>query len=490
MSTEVQEIQRAWIEEREIFDYTSLDSVSAPTALWKGDDVAFGSELERKAPLPLPDLSEADVARHFYRLSQCNYGVDSGLYPLGSCTMKYNPKYADLLSSLPGFTESHPYEPVESVQGLLELMYMLEKNLASLTGLDAVTLQPAAGAHGELTGLKIIKAAVRDKGRSNSKVLIPDSAHGTNPASSSLCGFTAVQVKSGPDGRIDMDDLASKMDDTVAAVMITNPNTLGIFESNIRRVADMVHRVGGYLYCDGANLNALMGKVNFSAMGVDVLHMNLHKTFATPHGGGGPGSGPVAVTSELMPYLPVPRVVYEKGKYVFDFSSEKSIGRVKAFYGNFLVMVRAYAYILSKGAEGLKSAAEGAVLNANYLRKKLSAVYHLSYESDTLHECVFNDKNQKEAGVTTMDIAKRLMDFGFHPPTVYFPLIVKGAMMIEPTETETCDELDRFVAAMLTIDREAREEPDKVKKAPHNTGIKRVDETAAARRPDLRRRFE
>lgn len=483
------EIQRAFHAERELFDYPPLGRAAVPPARWDGPsaDTAIPGQLRRNDLLThLPEVSEVDLVRHFTRLSQLNYSLDAGLYPLGSCTMKYNPKINDWAASLGGFCGAHPYQPEETVQGALELMYGLERALCAITGLDAATLQPAAGAHGELTGIKLIRAALEDKGLKKKNILIPDSAHGTNPASSALCGFSCMQVKSGSDGRIDLADLRSKLNADTAGIMITNPNTLGVFENEIRTICEEVHARGGYVYCDGANLNAMIGKIDLKACGIDVLHINLHKTFSTPHGGGGPGAGPVAVRESLRPYLPVPRVDKCGDQYRLKTDIPKSIGQVRAFYGNFAMLVRAYCYILMHGAEGLKNVAEGAVLNANYLRRRLEKQYAIAYETESLHEFILCDRLQKGQHVTTMDIAKRLIDFGFHPMTVYFPLIVKGAMMIEPTETESLAELDRFVEAMQTVAKEAAEEPEKLQQAPHNVGFRRVDEVKAAKELNLR----
>ncbi len=433
-----------------------------------------------------PEVSEPEVVRHFTRLSQKNYCVDLGLYPLGSCTMKYNPKINEKLSALPAFAGSHPNAPADLVQGNLEVLKLLETCLAEIAGLPAFTLQPAAGAHGELTGMMIIRAALESRGDPRKYVLIPDSAHGTNPSSAHICGYTVKEVKSNEDGMIDPAALEREMTDEVAALMVTNPNTLGVFESDICRIAQIVHAKGGLVYMDGANMNALTGIVRPGDMGVDVLHINLHKTFSTPHGGGGPGSGPVGVTAALAPFLPVPVIVEKGGRYALDFDRPKSIGRVRSFYANFLVVVRALCYILSLGPRGVREIAEYSVLNANYIRKNLEADYHLKYTASSMHECVFSDKFQKEFGVTNLDIAKRLIDYGVHPPTMSFPLIVHGALMIEPTETESKRDLDLFIAAMKAIAREARESPDVLKTAPHVTYVRRLDEVAAAKTPILR----
>lgn len=436
-----------------------------------------------------PEVSEIDTVRHYTRLSQWNFGIDSGFYPLGSCTMKYNPKINERLAGLPGFTGLHPYQPAGTVQGALELMHSLEGYLAELTGMDAVTLQPAAGAQGELCGLLMIAAFFKAQGRPRTKIIIPDTAHGTNPASSALAGFDVVAVGSGEGGVLTAKAVAEVMDDDVAALMLTNPNTLGLFERNIKEIARVVHDRGGLVYCDGANLNALMGLTRLGDMGVDVVQLNLHKTFSTPHGGGGPGSGPVGVAKGLEPYLPVPRIRKGDG-YSFDFDRPSSIGRLKAFYGHVGVMVRAHAYIRRMGAEGLRRVAETSILNANYIKERLKGTYDLPFDEPCMHECVFTDRLQEEHGVTTMDIAKRLIDYGIHPPTVYFPLVVHAAMMVEPTETESIETLDGFIETMGRIAEEARSAPDIVRGAPWKTKIGRVDEVAAARRPVLRWRPE
>lgn len=441
------------------------------------------SDLLRTDIEGFPEVSEVDVVRHFVRMSQWNYGVDTGMYPLGSCTMKYNPKVNEDIARLPGFARTHPYQPEEFSQGALHLMHELEGYLAEISGMDAVTLQPAAGAQGELCGMLMISAYFASKGRPRRKVVIPDTAHGTNPASVTLAGLTAIPVKSGSEGILTPDAVKAVMDEGTAGIMITNPNTLGLFEKNIKEIADIVHEKGGFVYCDGANMNALLGVAKLGDMGVDVVHMNLHKTFSTPHGGGGPGSGPVGVRKELEPFLPVPRIIKKDETYSMDYNRPDSIGRLRAFYGNFGVLVRAYAYIRAMGGEGLKKAAQMAVLNANYVKENLKSHYHLPYDQPCMHECVFSDKLQFEKGFSTMDIAKRLMDYGFHPPTTYFPLVVHDAIMIEPTETEDKGTLDSFIDAMKRI---AEEETSLAKEAPHKTKVGRLDEAKAARNPVLR----
>ncbi|RJP66715.1 MAG: glycine dehydrogenase subunit 2 [Candidatus Abyssobacteria bacterium SURF_17] len=441
-------------------------------------------DLEGDGP-DFPDLSELEVVRHYVRLSQWNFGVDAGMYPLGSCTMKYNPKLNEKIASLPGFAEAHPLLPTALSQGALRLIFELERLLAEITGMDAVSCQPAAGAHGELTGMLIIHAFHKNNGSARSKIIVPDTAHGTNPASAALCGYQPVTVKSNQQGILSPDAVAEVMDAGTAGIMITNPNTLGLFEENIREIADVVHKKGGLVYCDGANMNAVLGIVRMGDVGADVLHLNLHKTFSAPHGGGGPGSGPVCVRKSLAKFLPVPRVVESQGAYSLSYNFPETIGKVHAFYGNFGVMIKAYAYILSMGAENLKRASQLAVLNANYIRARLKDVFHLAYDRPCMHECVFSDKLQKQDKVTTLEIAKRLIDYGFHPPTVYFPLVVSGAIMIEPTETESKEEIDLFIEACRAIANEAKENPELLHAAPSKTKVKRLDETNAARHPCL-----
>ncbi len=446
-------------------------------------------ELLRDRVEGMPELSEVEVVRHFTRLSQLNYAIDRGLYPLGSCTMKYNPKLNEWAARLPGFTHVHPYTDESLAQGCLELIDELERMLAVITGMDAVTLQPSAGAHGELTGMMMIRAYLESLGDARKVVLIPDSAHGTNPATATFSGYGVEEIPSNPRGCVDVQALARRMDGTVAALMVTNPNTLGVFEEEISEIARILHDHGALLYMDGANMNALIGVARPGDAGVDVMHLNLHKTFSTPHGGGGPGSGAVAVKTRLEPFLPVPRIVREGGARRLDYDRPRSIGRVRSFYGNFGMLVRAYAYIRALGPEGLKETAITAVLNANYVRKGLEGALALPYSAPSYHEVVFSDRElEKATGVRTLDLAKRLMDYGFHPPTVYFPLIVPGAIMIEPTETESREELDAFISAVKSIVEEARTDPGLVKSAPHTTPVRRLDETAAARKPRLRYR--
>ena len=432
-----------------------------------------------------PDLSEVDVVRHYTRLSQWNFGVDTGMYPLGSCTMKYNPKLHEKLAALPGFAGAHPLLPGSLSQGALRLLFELERYLAEITGMDAVTLQPAAGAQGELTGMLLIHAYHKSRSSRRTRILVPDTAHGTNPASAALCGYQPVPVKSSERGILAPQEIAEAMDEETAGIMMTNPNTLGLFEENIREIAEIVHAKGGLVYGDGANMNAVMGIVDMAAIGIDVLHLNLHKTFSTPHGGGGPGAGPVCVRKHLEPFLPVPRVVEESGRVALSEDFPQSIGKVQAFHGNFGVMIKAYSYIRSMGADNLRRASQLAVLNANYVKEMLKRVLHLPHDRPCMHECVFTDRLQKDQKITTLDMAKRLMDYGFHPPTVYFPLVVNGAIMIEPTETESKEALDLFIEAFRAIAEEARKDPELLRKAPHHCKVKRMDETAAARHPVL-----
>jgi glycine dehydrogenase subunit 2 len=433
----------------------------------------------------IPDLSEVDLVRHYTRLSQWNFGVDTGMYSLGSCTMKYNPKLHEKLAGLEGFAGAHPLLPLSLAQGALRLMLELERLLAEITGMDAATLQPAAGAQGELTGMLLMYAFHKSKGTPRSKIIVPDTAHGTNPASAALCGYRPVPVKSNAQGILPAEAVADLMDEETAGIMVTNPNTLGLFEENIREIARIVHDKGGLVYGDGANMNAVMGIVDMGRMGVDVLHLNLHKTFSTPHGGGGPGAGPVCVKEHLVPFLPVPRVLESEGNYLLSEDFPDSIGKVHAFYGNFGVLVRAYAYIRSMGPENLKMASRLAVLNANYIKEKLKGVLHLPYDRPCMHECVFSDRFQKERKVSTLDMVKRLMDYGFHPPTVYFPLVVNGAIMIEPTETESKDSIDLLIEAFKAIAHEAETDPDLLWSAPSRCKVRRMDEPGAARNPCL-----
>ena len=437
----------------------------------------------KKTDLELPELSELDVVRHYTLLSNKNFGVDTGFYPLGSCTMKYNPKIDEDMASLKGFTSLHPYQPAKTAQGALELMYNLSESLAEITGMDKVTLQPSAGAHGEFTGLMIIKAYHQNRGDlKRTKVIVPDSAHGTNPASAMMAGFKIVQVESTKDGAVDIEKLKEVLDDEVAALMLTNPSTLGLFEKNIKEISELVHNAGGLLYYDGANTNAIMGITRAGDMGFDVVHLNLHKTFAAPHGGGGPGSGPVGVKKDLIPFLPVPVVEKVNDEYILDYDRELSIGKIKNFYGNFGVIVKSYAYVLTMGRDGLKKASQMAVLNANYLKENLKDTFKLPIDQICKHEFVLSGPHGE---LNTTDIAKRMLDYGYHPPTIYFPLIIPEALMIEPTESESVETLDKFIDAMKQIAKEAEENPELLKTAPHNTIIKRVDDARAVKKPIL-----
>ena len=436
--------------------------------------------------LDFPEVSEVDVVRHYTALSELNYGVDSGIYPLGSCTMKYNPKRNEDIARLNKLAQIHPYQNEDDVQGSLEILYKLKEDLAEISGMDEMTLQPASGSHGELTGLLIIKKYFEDKGIEKSKVIVPDSAHGTNPASAVMAGFEVVEIDSNEHGMIDIEKLKEAVDDDVAALMLTNPNTLGIFEKDISEIAEIIHEAGGLLYYDGANLNAVMGYARPGDMDFDVLHLNLHKTFSTPHGGGGPGSGTVGVKEFLKPYLPRPVLSKEDNCYYWDYDRPKSIGKIHAFYGNYGVLIRAYSYIKTLGSSGLKKTTENAVLNANYMKTKLKEDFELPYEENSLHEFVLSGVKQKEKGASTLNIAKRLLDYGQYAPTIYFPLVVKEAMMIEPTETENLDTLNKFIDTLKTISKEIEENPEIVKNAPHNTSVRKLDEVKAAREPDLR----
>jgi len=432
-----------------------------------------------------PDLSEVDVVRHYTRLSQWNFAVDSGMYPLGSCTMKYNPKTNERQASQPGFAAAHPMLDPDLCQGILRLMYDLERFLVEITGMDAASLQPAAGAHGELAGMLLFFAYHQSKGNPRSKIIVPDTAHGTNPASAALCGYKPVAIKSSAKGILDPEDVTAVMDEETAGIMVTNPNTLGLFEENIKKIAAIVHAKDGLVYGDGANMNAVMGIADLGAIGIDVLHLNLHKTFSTPHGGGGPGAGPVCVLKHLEPYLPVPRVTLQNGRYLLSEDFPESIGKLHAFNGNVGVLVRAYSYIMSLGAENLKKVSQLAVLNANYIKAQLKDTFELAYDRPCMHECVFSDKFQQAHKVTTLDIVKRLMDYGFHPPTIYFPLVVPGAIMIEPTETESKEDIDLFIQSLKAIAREAGDNPQLLTEAPTKCRRRRLDETAAARKPCL-----
>jgi len=463
------------------------------------DPAALLGDAHRKVAGLLPELSEIEIIRHFTRLSTWNYAIDLGMYPLGSCTMKYNPRVNELVARIEGLAEAHPYRPDSRAQGMLEIIDLLQRCLIEITGMDTITLQPAAGAHGEFTGILLVRAWHESQGNARKKILIPDSAHGTNPATAAICGYQVENLKSNAEGGIDLEALARQVDEETAALMLTNPSTIGVFESQIAEIAKILHAKGALLYMDGANMNALVGKARPGDFGVDVMHLNLHKTFSTPHGGGGPGSGPVACKAFLEPFLPTPVLVKKTatkgpgtqgleagGQFAWDYDRPRSVGRVRMFYGNTGMFIRALAYILANGPDGLRQTTEDAVLNANYIRAKLEDYYELPYKTASMHEVVFSDKRQAVKGVKTGDIAKRLIDYGFHPYTVSFPLIVHGALMIEPTESESLEELDLFIDAMRSIAREVEETPELVKSAPHSTRVSRLDEVQAARKPILR----
>lgn len=445
------------------------------------------ANLVRKKIDELPELSEIEVIRHFTKLSQWNHSIDTAFYPLGSCTMKYNPRINERIAAFPGFNFTHPEQPYSAVQGNLELLYRLKKYLCEIFGMDAISLQPAAGAQGEMTGMMLIRAYLQKRDNNpRKKILIPASAHGTNPASAALCGYQVVELPANDQGLLDTVALRNLMDEDTAALMLTNPNTLGLFEEEIGKIAAILHEKGGLVYLDGANMNAVMGIARPGDFGIDVMHLNLHKTFSTPHGGGGPGAGPVLVKKILEPFLPVPRIEENNGKYKLTYDHPDSIGKVHSFFGNFKILARAYTYLMAYGSDHIHNVAEFAVLNANYIRAKLKDTYAQAFDRPVMHEVIFSDKLQNKNDVRTLDIAKRLMDYGFHPPTIYFPLIVPGALMIEPTETESLETLDAFVDAMKKIAEESRTQPEIVRSAPHTTKISRLDEAEAARRPVLR----
>ncbi len=476
-----------------IFERNSLNEASWLPELGEPEEKILSQVPEkflRKKEAGLPSLSELDVVRHFTRLSQKNFCVDANFYPLGSCTMKYNPKALDSIASMDSFSQIHPYQEESGVQGALKVLYEMQTFLCGITGMDEFTLQPAAGAHGELCGLLMVGAYHRFKKRHKTKVLIPDSAHGTNPATAALCGYEVVQVKTNAKGHVDLEDLKSKLDDSIACLMMTNPNTLGLFEEDILEIAKSVHQVGGLVYYDGANMNALLGVCRPGDMGFDIVHLNLHKTFAVPHGSGGPGSGPVGVKKELIPFLPEPRILKTGDRYTFEASAPQSIGKLRSFYGNFGAIIRSYGYIKALGKEGLKAVSENAILNANYLKAKLSDFFEVPHAGHCMHEFVMSAKKQKARGVKALDIAKRLLDYGVHAPTIYFPLIVEEAMMIEPTETESKTTLDEFIQILRAIDKEITETPNIVLEAPHSTPVSRIDEVTAARQPNLRYRAD
>ena len=469
-----------------VYDKSLLNEIAPP----KKDKIkpveSLPTSLQRKDKTSIPDLDETQLVRHYHRLSQMNYGVDTGIYPLGSCTMKYNPKISEEIASWDSFAGTHPYQDISTVQGNLEIMFELERMLCEITGMDYFTLQPAAGAQGEFLGMLLTRAYHKFKNNNErNEVILPDTAHGTNPASVTMAGYKLIEIPSTKDGTVDLDMLEKALSDKTACFMLTNPNTLGIFESEIIEISKMIHKAGALLYYDGANINAIMGEARPGDMGFDIVHLNLHKTFATPHGGGGPGSGPVGVNIKLEKFLPVPRIAKKEGKYLFDYDAPESIGKIKEFYGNFSVLIKAYIYILMMGRDGLKEVSDIAVLNSNYIKKKIlkSGKYEMPYKELRKHEFVLScEKLKQEKEIRAMDVAKRLLDHGLHPPTIYFPLIVKEALMIEPTETESKDDLDKFVDALIKI---ADEDPKIVKNAPNNTPVKRVDEVGASKNPIL-----
>lgn len=490
MSTKTPFKENGFLNENLIFEKRKeLSAFSLPPS--EIDETApeqlLPSELLREKISEMPVVSELEVIRHFTRLSQWNHSIDTAFYPLGSCTMKYNPKINERIAGFPGFNATHPEQPQSAAQGNLQLLHNLGKYLCELFGMDEISLQPAAGAQGELTGMMLIRAyLVKRDSNPRKKILIPSSAHGTNPASAALCGYQVVEISSNEKGCLDIQALQNAMNDDVAALMLTNPNTLGLFEEEIGKIAEVLHAKGGLVYLDGANMNAIVGVARPGDFGIDVMHLNLHKTFSTPHGGGGPGAGPVLVKSHLEPFLPIPRIVNKDGLFHLDSNFSDSIGKVHSFYGNFKILARAYTYLLAYGSDHIRNVAEHSVLNANYVKAQLKDTYHLPYDRPVMHEVIFSDKVQNKYDVRTLDIAKRLMDYGFHPPTIYFPLIVPGAMMIEPTESESMETLDSFVSAMKQIAQEAETQPDLVRNAPYTTKITRLDEAEAARKPILR----
>jgi glycine dehydrogenase subunit 2 len=489
-----QAIERSKVETAGMFEESRPGrravELPAPGVPARSLDDLLPANLRRKQAAELPELGELQMVRHFTRLSQKNYSIDGQFYPLGSCTMKYNPRINEVVAAMPGFADIHPYQAEEDVQGALQVFHELEQMLGALTGLDAVSLQPAAGAHGEFTGLLCIRAYHHARGdMARTKVLIPDSAHGTNPATVTLAGMDVIPVRTAPDGGVDMKDLESRLGRNIAALMITNPSTLGLFERNIRAIADKLHAAGALLYMDGANMNALLGVVRPGDFGVDVMHINMHKTLSTPHGGGGPGSGPIAVRKNLEPFLPVPRIVKDGNQFRHDYDRPKSIGKVKQFYGHAGMVWRAYTYLRSHSLEDLRGIARNAVLNANYVLARLKHRYDLPYEGPCMHEVVLSARRQKKQGVRgALDVAKRLLDYGFHPPTIYFPLIVEEALMIEPTESEAKETLDRFCEAMIAIADEAEKTPDLLRNAPTTLPVRRLDEVNAAKSPVLSHR--
>ncbi|MFC1513441.1 aminomethyl-transferring glycine dehydrogenase subunit GcvPB [candidate division KSB1 bacterium] len=477
-----------------IFEFSSpgrkgytIDDLDVPE---KEIDKLIPKDFLRSEPARLPEVGESEVVRHFTRLSQMNHHIDKGFYPLGSCTMKYNPKINEQTASLQGFLGIHPRQKESTVQGCLEILYEVERLLCDITGLKATTTQPAAGSHGELTGIMLMLKYHEKKGNDKKVILIPDSAHGTNPSSVIIAGYKTVEVKSNEKGTIDLEDFKSKLDDDVAGMMVTNPNTLGIFENDLAEIAELLHEKDALLYMDGANLNALLGIIKPGDLGVDVLHINLHKTFSTPHGGGGPGSGPVAVSDKLVDFLPVPVIKRSGDTFTFDYNKPDSIGKIHGYFGNFGIVVRALTYMSMLGKRGMKRVSENAVLNANYLLSLVRDDFELPFKSPVMHEFVLSGSRQKEKGVRTLDIAKRLLDFGFHAPTTYFPLIVKEALMVEPTETETKETLDCFASALKQIVKETEENPDLLHEAPVSTPVSRLDEVKASKEVDVRYPFD
>jgi glycine dehydrogenase subunit 2 len=450
----------------------------------------FSEEILRKKTPNLPEVSELDVMRHYIEISAKNHFIEKGFYPLGSCTMKYNPKINDIVNTLPGLTNLHPYQPEDTIQGALQIMCELQKMLAEISGMAAVSLQPVAGAHGEFTGVNIIYNYHKNKGRKRTKIIMPDSAHGTNPASCALNSFEVVEIKSNAEGKVDIDALREIIDEDVAGFMLTNPNTLGVFETNVKEIAEIVHSVDGLMYMDGANLNAMLGYIRPGDIGFDIVHFNLHKTFSTPHGGGGPGGGGIGVVEKLADFLPAPVVKKEEEKYYLDYEIKNSIGKVHSFYGNFLVMARAYIYLKMLGEKGLRRVAENAVINANYLMKKLKNYFPVPYQKNVMHEFVASGEKFKKYGVKTLDIAKRLLDYGFHAPTIYFPHLVHEALMIEPPETESKETLDNFAEVMIKIAKESERNSEILKNAPFNTPVVRLDETAAVKNLDIKFSFD
>ena len=473
--------------EKLIFERSMKGKKAYTLPRWDGENVLdLDEKYLGKLDLGLPEISEPELMRHYVNLSTMNHHVDKGFYPLGSCTMKYNPKINEYFAAAPGFADVHPYQNEDTVQGILEIYYDMDKMLSEISGMDKVSLLPVAGAHGEWTSLKTIRAYHEANGNPRKKVIIPDTAHGTNPASIASCGYEVVELKSTAEGLLDVDELREIFDEETAAVMITNPSTLGLFEKNIKEISEIVHSKGGLMYMDGANLNALLGIVKAGDLGFDVMHFNLHKTFSTPHGGGGPGSGPIGVKECLIPFLPVPEVIKDGETFKMSYDKPKSIGKVHSFYGNFGVILRAFVYLKMVGCDGLRRIGENALINANYIKKSLEDYYDLPYKQHCMHECVFSGESFGKYGVKTLDIAKRLLDFNFHAPTIYFPLLVHEAMMIEPTETEGKVELDRFIGVMKQIAEEAKNTPEIVKSAPQTTPLKRLNDALAAKKLDVR----